>query len=74
MQRCAAAVFPSRDDFGLIPVEVAACGRPVLAYADGGALGTVKAGTTGEFFHAQTAEAVERAVGDFNPDAYDSVA
>ena len=29
-------MFPSRDDFGLIPVEVMACGRPVLAYGEGG--------------------------------------
>ena len=41
MQHCRAAIFPSRDDFGLIPVEVMACGRPVLAYAGGGALYTV---------------------------------
>jgi glycosyltransferase involved in cell wall biosynthesis len=71
MQRCAAAVFPSRDDFGLIPVEVMACGRPVLAFAGGGALETVVAGTTGEFFAEQTAAAMAEAIEGFNPDAYD---
>ena len=74
MQRCAATVFPSRDDFGLIPVEVMACGRPVLAYAGGGALETVKAGSTGEFFAEQTVAAVRDAVRRFDPDAYDPVA
>lgn len=71
MQRCAGVIFPSRDDFGLIPVEVMACGRPALAYAAGGALETVVPGLTGEFFTAQTAEALRDAVIRFDPDAYD---
>lgn len=74
MQQCAATIFPSRDDFGLIPVEVMACGRPVLAYAGGGALETVDAGVTGEFFNEQTVAAVREAVRSFDPDAYDPVA
>jgi glycosyltransferase involved in cell wall biosynthesis len=71
MQRCTALVFPSRDDFGLIPVEVMACGRPVLAYAGGGSLYTSEPGVTGELFEEQTVEAVERAVRDFDPGRYD---
>ena len=71
MQRCRALVFPSRDDFGLIPVEAMACGRPVLAYAGGGSLYTSLPGTTGELFEEQTADAVEAAVRSFDPDAYD---
>ena len=70
MQRCAAAIFPSRDDFGLIPVEVQACGRPVLAYADGGALHTVVAGRTGELFDRQDVGTIRRAVRAFDPAAY----
>ena len=71
MQRCAAVVFPSCDDFGLIPVEAMACGRPVLAFAAGGALETVVAGETGEFFTEQSATALADAVRAFDPDAYD---
>ncbi len=71
MQRCAALVFPSRDDFGLLPVEVMACGRPVLAYRGGGAVETVVEGRTGEFFDRQTPEALREAVRRFDPDAYD---
>jgi glycosyltransferase involved in cell wall biosynthesis len=71
MQRCAAVIFPSRDDFGLIPVEVMACGRPAIAYGAGGALETIVAGRTGEFFAEQTADAVGAAVRNFDPDAYD---
>lgn len=71
MRSCRAAVFPSVDDFGLVPVEVMACGRPVLAFAGGGALHTVRPGLSGEFFDAQTPEAINRAVRTFDPDAYD---
>jgi glycosyltransferase involved in cell wall biosynthesis len=74
MQRAAAMLFPSTDDFGLIPVESMACGRPVIAFADGGALETVKAGATGEFFRSPTADAIREAVESFNPAAYDPVA
>ncbi len=71
MQRCQALVFPSRDDFGLIPVEVMACGRPVLAYAGGGSLYTSFPGITGELFAEQTADAIEAALRGFDPGAYD---
>jgi glycosyltransferase involved in cell wall biosynthesis len=74
MQRCAALVFPSRDDFGLLPVEVMACGRPVLAFAGGGALETVTGGTTGEFFDEQSADAIVAAVEAFDPGAYEPAA
>jgi len=71
MQRAAATLFPSTDDFGLIPVESMACGRPVIAFAAGGALETVRAGETGEFFDRTTPEAIRAAVESFDPDAYE---
>lgn len=71
MQRCRALVFPSRDDFGLIPVEAMACGRPVIAYAGGGSLYTSLPGVTGEVFAEQTAEAIEAMVRRFQPESYD---
>jgi glycosyltransferase involved in cell wall biosynthesis len=74
MQRAAATIFPSTDDFGLIPVESMACGRPVLAFAEGGALETVQAGSTGEFFDVPTAAALREAIERFEPDAYDPAA
>jgi glycosyltransferase involved in cell wall biosynthesis len=74
MQRCAAAVFPSEDDFGLVPLEVMACGRPVLAFGGGGALETVAPGKTGEFFREPTAHGLRAALEQFDPDAYDPVA
>jgi glycosyltransferase involved in cell wall biosynthesis len=71
MRRCRAAIFPSRDDFGLVPVEVMASGRPVLAYAGGGALHTVIEGVTGSFFERQNAADVEAAVRAFDSAEYD---
>jgi glycosyltransferase involved in cell wall biosynthesis len=74
MQRAAATVFPSVDDFGLIPVETMACGRPVLAFAGGGALETVVPGRTGEFFDRPTVECLRDAVERFEPEGYDPAA
>ena len=46
-RRAAALVFPTNEDFGLIPVEAMACGTPVLALNAGGARETVVDGETG---------------------------
>ena len=73
MQHCAAAIFPSRDDFGLVPVEVMACGRPVLAFAGGGAMHTMVPGETGEFFARQHEDDVLAALRTFAPHSYDPV-
>jgi glycosyltransferase involved in cell wall biosynthesis len=42
-----AAVLPGEEDFGIVPVEAQACGRPVVALGRGGALDTVIDGDTG---------------------------
>ena len=42
-----AVVLPGEEDFGIVPVEAQACGRPVVALARGGALETVRDGVTG---------------------------
>jgi glycosyltransferase involved in cell wall biosynthesis len=69
MARCRALIFPGEDDFGLTPIEVQACGRPVIAYAAGGALTTIVEGSTGIFFSEQTAESLQHALTRFD-DAY----
>ena len=61
-----ALIFAAEEDFGIAPVEAQACGTPVIAFAGGGALETVRgldqARPTGLFFEAQTAEAIAAAV------------
>lgn len=63
-RRCRALVFPGEEDFGIVPLEAQACGRPVVAFGKGGALETIVDGDTGVFFPEQTAshlmEAVQR--------------
>lgn len=57
-----AVLFPPLEDFGIVPLEAQACGAPVIAYGQGGALESVK---TGLFFKEQTAESLKEAVLDF---------
>src|SRR5206468_10460589 len=40
-RRCRAVLFPGEEDFGIVPPEAMAAGRPVIALAAGGALETV---------------------------------
>jgi len=54
-----ALIFPTEEDFGIVPLEAQACGAPVIAFRKGGALETVKSGV---FFDEQTPEAVREAV------------
>jgi glycosyltransferase involved in cell wall biosynthesis len=64
-RRCRLLIFPGEEDFGIVPLEAQACGRPVVAFGRGGALETVLDGRTGVFFAEQSmaslADAVERA-------------
>jgi glycosyltransferase involved in cell wall biosynthesis len=59
-----ALVFPGEEDFGIVPLEALASGRPVLALGRGGALETVSA-ETGIFFDEATPEALMEAVKRF---------
>ena len=61
-RRCKALIFPGVEDFGIVPLEAMATGKPVIAYAKGGALETVVDGTTGLYFHEQTEAALCEAV------------
>jgi len=71
MARCRAFVFPGLEDFGITPVQAMAAGRPVLAYAGGGALDYVVEGVTGTFFHEQTSESLADAIHRFDESAFD---
>ena len=60
-----ALIFPGEEDFGIVPVEAMACGRPVIAYQAGGATETVSDGETGVFFEKQTVAELVAAVKKF---------
>jgi glycosyltransferase involved in cell wall biosynthesis len=71
MAHCRAFLFPGAEDFGIAPLEAMAAGRPVIAYAYGGALDTVIDRVSGVLFEEQTLESVTRALQRFDAEAYD---
>jgi glycosyltransferase involved in cell wall biosynthesis len=62
MSQAQALIFPGEEDAGIVPLEAMASGRPVIAYARGGATETIIEGKTGLFFGEQTAAALMAAV------------
>ncbi len=67
-----AAILPGEEDYGLVPLEANASGRPAVAYGAGGALETVKAGVTGEHFAEQTPESLAAVLRSFDARRYDA--
>jgi glycosyltransferase involved in cell wall biosynthesis len=71
-RECKAFIFASEDDFGIVPVEAMAAGKPVIAYARGGALETVEDGKSGIFFEEQNPESIIEAVEKFETMKFDA--
>jgi glycosyltransferase involved in cell wall biosynthesis len=69
---CRAVLFPSYEDYGLVPLEAQASGRPVIAFGSGGALETIEAGRSGLFFYEQTVEAMVEAIQRFERMSFDA--
>jgi glycosyltransferase involved in cell wall biosynthesis len=63
---CRAYLFPGVEDFGILPLEVQAGGRPVVAQAAGGALETVLDGETGVLYSGEAPQALLDAIGRLN--------
>ena len=67
-----AVIMPGEEDFGIVPVEAQACGRPVVALARGGVLETVRDGETGVLFAEPTAESLGDALRRVGTMSFDS--
>lgn len=70
LQGCKAFLFPGLEDFGIAPVEALSAGRPVIAFAGGGAVDTVTPGVTGELFPEQTVASLLAVLTSFDAHAY----
>jgi glycosyltransferase involved in cell wall biosynthesis len=73
-RRAAVVVLPGEEDFGIVPLEAQACGRPVVAFALGGARETVVDGETGFLVDEPSAAAFADAVGRASTHRFDRVA
>jgi glycosyltransferase involved in cell wall biosynthesis len=73
-QQCQAVLMPGVEDFGMVPVEAQACGRPVVAFAEGGALESVIDGQTGLLVRDQTPAAFAAALRQVAATPFDSAA
>jgi glycosyltransferase involved in cell wall biosynthesis len=71
-RRATAVLLPGEEDFGIVPVEAQACGRPVVALARGGALETVADGVTGVLVPDSTAPAFADAMDRVRRLAFDT--
>jgi glycosyltransferase involved in cell wall biosynthesis len=73
-QHCQAALMPGVEDFGMVPVEAQACGRPVVALARGGAVESVIDGVTGVLVQDPSVDAFADALRTVSTTAFDSAA
>lgn len=70
-KNCTAVIFPTYEDFGIVPVEAQAAGKPVIAFRAGGALETIVDGKTGIFFDEQKPESLQETVKKFKLMTFD---
>jgi glycosyltransferase involved in cell wall biosynthesis len=73
-RRAAVVVLPGEEDFGIVPLEAQACGRPVVALGRGGARETVVDGETGLLVEQPTIDAFADAIHRVASQRFDSVA
>jgi glycosyltransferase involved in cell wall biosynthesis len=69
-QHCLALIIPQSEDFGLTSLEAQACGKPVIAFSQGGQTETIINGKTGIFFNDQTSTSLKSALVKFRDFTY----
>jgi len=72
LSHCKAFIYPQIEDFGITALEAMASGRPVIAFAKGGALETVVNKETGVFFKEQTWENLAHTILRFDEEEFNS--
>jgi glycosyltransferase involved in cell wall biosynthesis len=71
---CRVAIMPGVEDFGIVPLEAMACGRPAVVFAEGGGAETVIPGETGAVFHEPTAASLKAAIDSLQGISFNTVA
>jgi glycosyltransferase involved in cell wall biosynthesis len=68
---CRAVVMPGVEDFGIVPLEAMACGRPAVVFGEGGGLESVETGRTGVVFTEPHPAALRAALATLDHTAFD---
>jgi glycosyltransferase involved in cell wall biosynthesis len=61
-RQASVTLLPGEEDFGIVPLEAHACGRPVVALGRGGALETVVDGRTGVLVSDRSPDALAEGI------------
>ncbi|HWX25220.1 MAG TPA: glycosyltransferase, partial [Vicinamibacteria bacterium] len=70
---CRAVIMPGIEDFGIVPLEAMACGRPAVVFAEGGGPESVVPGQTGVLFDEPTPASLRRAIDSLDALAFNRV-
>lgn len=71
-QNCLGFIQANEEDFGISMVEAQAAGKPVIAYASGGALDIIKSNKTGLLLETINVESLRSAIDKFSSLSFDS--